>query len=95
MNPVTIPMAAGGHFSFLAEVQFQPFSGMVGDTWNVKLVNDPNQTFFDDASGNPLGYLSNVGQVMIGSVPEPSSMTLMALSSLGGLLFCWRRRRQG
>ena len=92
---VVIPPGAGGPFSFLADVQFQPVFGMNGDTFQVSLVIDPNQTFFDDANGNALGFSSNVGQVMIATVPEPSSLTLAALSSLGGLVYFWRRRRQG
>ena len=95
MNAVTIPMTSGGPFSFLAEVQFQPFNGMVGDTWQVNLVNDPDLTYFNDAGGTALGYSANVGQVMIGAVPEPSSMTLAALSSLGRSCLLRRRRSQG
>ncbi len=95
-NAVLISATGTGPFSLLAQVQFDPLIGDNGDTFQVSLITDPNFTSFSDPNGGELPYISIPGSVMIGSaVPEPSSMTLAALSSLGGLLLFWRRRRQG
>ena len=96
---VTVPPNAGGAYSYLATVQFQaPQGATLGDTFNISLVSNPLFTYFDDRNGNPLTINSITGgTVTITSVvPEPSSLTVVALSGLSGLLWCcWRGRKQG
>jgi len=95
---VTIPATGGGPNSFLATVQFQaPPGANRGDEFQMSLVSDPAHTYFDDQNGDPLTYTSTGGLVTIGSaVPEPPSLTMMALGCLSGLLwFCWRGRTHG
>ncbi len=86
--------------SLLATVQFQAAPGAtLGDQFQISLVKDPNFTYFDDQNGTALNYSvgSTGGTVTITSVvPEPSSLTVVALSGLSGLLWCcWRGRKQG
>ena len=86
--------------SLLATVQFQaPLGATLGDQFQISLVNDPSFTYFDDQNGNALNYSvgSTGGTVTITSVvPEPSSLTVVALSGLSGLLWCcWRGRKHG
>ncbi len=93
---VLLSPAVGDPRSYLATVEFQAAPGAtVGDAFQISVVTDPGQTYFDDAAGNPLSYSSDIGLVTVGpSVPEPSSLTLMAVSGLGGLLWRWRRGRR-
>ncbi len=86
--------------TLLAEVQFQaPQGATLGDQFQISLVNNPNFTYFDDQYGNPSLTIDSItgGTVTITSVvPEPSSLTLLALSGLSGLLWCcWRGRKHG
>jgi hypothetical protein len=95
---VTIGSSVGQPNTFLASVQFQAAPGATpGDQFQISLVNDPNFTYFDDQNGNPLTYTSTPGTVLVASevsaVPEPSSLTVVALSGLSGLLWCYRRNR--
>jgi len=84
----------------LATVEFQAQPGApLTDQFQISLVNDPNFTYFQ-YDQNPLDllkYTSTPGTVTITSViPEPSSLTLLALSGLSGLLWCcWRGRKHG
>jgi len=80
---VTIP---GASTVYLATVELYVPQGTQLDQFHVSLVNGPN-TFFDDQNGNPLPYTTGV--------PEPSSWTVVAVSSLSGLLWCywWGRNR--
>jgi len=85
-----------GSTEYLATVQFEAAPGAtVGDKFTISLVNDPGQTYFDNKNGQPLYYTSTPGTVMVVSaVPEPSSSTVVLLSGLSGLLWCyWRGRR--
>ncbi len=78
---------SGGTVAYLATVQFYVPDGTQLDQFQVSLVNGIN-TFFDDQNGNPLTYTTGV--------PEPSSLTVVALSGLSGLLWCyWRDRKRG
>jgi len=86
----------------LATVQFQALGTNPGDQFQISLVPptyDPSNvsTQFDDQNGALLNYTSTGGTVTITSVvPEPSSLTVVALSGLSGLLWCcWRGRKQG
>jgi len=90
---VTIPSTAGGPNSFLAAVQFQSQPGApLTDQFQVSLVSNPSFTYFDDQNSSPLNY-STTGGLVTFSVPEPSSLTLAALSGFSGLLwYCWRGR---
>ncbi len=76
---VTIP---GGTTVYLATVDLYVPQGTQLNQFQVSLVNGPN-TYFDDGNGNPLPYTTGV--------PEPSSLTLITLSGLCGLLWCYRR----
>ncbi len=90
---VSIP---SGSSAYLATVQFFDPGGTPGDQFQISLVSGVN-TYFDDLNGNPLNYTSTGGTVTITSVvPEPSSLTVVALSGLSGLLWCcWRGRKHG
>ncbi len=78
----------------LAQVQFSvPMGAMLGDTFQISLVSDPNFTYFEDLNGNNLNYSASGGLVTVTAVPEPSSLTLMAISALSGLLWYRGRRR--
>jgi len=81
---------------YLATVQFQAAPGAtVGDQFQISLVANPVFTYFDDGNGNILSYSSssNGGVVTISSaIPEPASLTLLAISSVMGLL-CYRLRQ--
>ncbi len=96
---VTLPTPpdSSGALSYLASVQFlAPEGAMQGDQFQVSLVSDPNFTYFDDQFGNPLMYSSAMagGLVTVSSVPEPSSLALLAIpGACGGLLWCRRGRR--
>ncbi len=86
----------------LATVQFQALGTNPGDQFQISLVPptyDPSNvsTQFDDQNGALLNYTSTGGMVTITSVvPEPSTLTIVALSGLSGLLWCcWRGRKQG
>ena len=101
---VSIPNTPGGSHTYLATVQFQaPQGANQGDTFLISLVppnydvNNSNFTYFAyDQNYDLLNYTSTGGTVMISSVPEPSSLTVVALSGLSGLLWCcWRGRKQG
>jgi len=99
---VTIPSTVGEPNSLLATVQFQALGTNPGDQFQISLVPptyDPSNvsTQFDDQNGALLNYTSTGGTVTITSVvPEPSSLTVVALSGLSGLLWCcWRGRKQG
>jgi hypothetical protein len=92
---VTIPSSPSGPNSFLGTVQFNAVGAVAGDVYQISLVTGSN-TFFDGPISSP-SYTSNVGTITIArpaAVPEPSSLTMMALSSLSGLLLCYGRRRQ-
>jgi len=92
---VIIPSTVGEPNSLLATVQFQALGTSPGDQFQISVVS--LGTEFDDQNGNPLNYTSTPGTVTITSaVPEPSSLTLVALSGLSGLLwYCWRGRKHG
>jgi len=80
---VTIP---GGSTAYLATVDFYVPQGTQLSQFQVSLVNGLN-TYFEDQNGNPLSYTSGV--------PEPSSLTVVELSGLSGLLWCyWRGRKR-
>jgi hypothetical protein len=82
----------------LATVQFDAPVGASG-TFQVSLAPSTYDatmtgfTYFQDMSDNFLNYSSSGGLVTISSVPEPSSLVLGAMASLGGLFSCWSRRR--
>ncbi len=77
---------SGGSTAYLATVQFYIPQGTQLDQFQVSLVNGPN-TYFLDQNGSPLPYTTGV--------PEPSSLAVVALSGLGGFVWCrWRRGRQ-
>ncbi|HKI16916.1 MAG TPA: hypothetical protein VKA15_03510 [Isosphaeraceae bacterium] len=77
---------AGGSTVYLATVQFYIPQGTQLNQFQVSLVNGPN-TYFYDQNGNPLPYTTGV--------PEPSTLTVVALSGLSGLLWCsWRGRKR-
>jgi len=76
---------AGGSTVYLARVQFYVPQGTQLNKFQVSLVNGPN-TYFEDQNGNPLPYTPGV--------PEPSSLTVVALSGFGGLLWWYRRGRK-
>jgi hypothetical protein len=90
----TIPAAPGGPDTFLATVQFQaPVGATPGDQFQISLVSDANFTYFDDQSGNPLTIASvSGGLVTISAVPEPTSLSMLAFSSLIGIV--WQRARR-
>ncbi len=96
---VTIPSSAGGAYTYLASVQFfLPVGGTSGDQYKISLVNSPGQTYFDDQNNNPLSYTSSSGLVTvegIASVPEPSSLLVVVVSALGGLIWHYSRGRRG
>jgi hypothetical protein len=85
-NGVVIPSTPGGPLSLLASVQFVIPAGAQLNQFQVSLVNDPHFTYFLDPNGNPLP-LAPTG------VPEPSSLAVVALSVLSGLVWSCARRR--
>jgi hypothetical protein len=92
---VTIGAAAGDPHSYLGAVQFSiPQGAMLGDQFQVSLVTDPNFTYVDDESGDPLTYSFAGGLVTIATIPEPSTLSMAAIASLGGLLGYLRSRRR-
>jgi len=99
------PLAGPGYVSItstpllLATVQFQAAPGATpGDTFQISLVpTNPLLTYFqyDQNPDHLLNYTSAPGTVTIASaVPEPSSLTIVALSGLSGLLLCYVRGRK-
>jgi hypothetical protein len=83
----------------LGTVQFQLLSGSAPDEqFQITLVSGSN-TYFDDLNNNPLSYtaslMGGVVNINISAVPEPSSLVMASISSLGGLLVYRRSRRQG
>ena len=86
----------------LATVQFQaPPGATPGDMFQISLGNDRNFTYFQ-YDQNPLDllkYTSTPGTVTIGTsvaVPEPSTLPIVVLCGLSGLLWCyWRGRTHG
>ncbi len=81
-----------GRTEYLATVQFFIPQGTQGNQFQISLVNDPGESYFDDRGGNPLQYSSGGGLVTISSVPEPYALVMAAISSLSGLLwYCCRR----
>jgi len=94
-GPGYVPLSTTSTY-LLATVQFFDPGGNTGDTFMIQLVPGGN-TYFDNKNGDELNYTPTVGTVMIASaVPEPSSLTIVALSGLSGLLFCYvRGRRHG
>ncbi len=86
----------GGTTKYLAAVQvYAPLKAL--GTFQISLVPDPGYTYFQDKNGNALNYCSTPGTVTVAAaVPEPSSMTVVALSGFSGLLWCyWRGRKRG
>jgi hypothetical protein len=88
--------------AYLGTVQFEvPMGADTGQTFLLTLGG--GGTLFDDLNGNPLGYTASFipsasgGTVNIdistASVPEPSSLAMAAIASLGGLLVYRRSRR--
>ena len=92
---VTIPSTPGAPRTYLATVQFSlpPGAGTPGDQYNISLVNDPGQTYFDDPCNNPLQYTANEATVTIASVPEPSTLPVVILCIFGGMLYSYRNFR--
>jgi len=91
---VTIPSTVGEPNSLLATVQFQALGTNPGDQFQISVISAGTE--FDDQNGNPLTIDSITGgTVTIASaVPEPSSLTIVALSGLSGLLLCYVRGRK-
>jgi len=76
---------AGGSTVYLATVELYVPQGTPLNQFQVSLVSGPN-TYFGDQNGNSLPYTTGV--------PEPSSLTVVALSGLSGLFWCyWRSRK--
>ena len=93
-NYVTIPSVAGEAHTYLATVQFQlAATAPLGALYQVSLVTGPN-TYFDDQNGNPLGNPVSLEVGTVTSVPEPSALSLMGISSLCGPLCLGRSRRR-
>ena len=80
----------------LAEVTYEFQSP--GDMFTVGVVNDPLQTYFQDQNSNSYtiaAFNSSTNTFTISaSVPEPSSSTMLAISSSFGGLFWHRRHRR-
>ncbi len=93
---VTIPPTGAGTL-LLGTVEFQAAPGATpGDSFQISLVNDPLQTYFDGNTDSGIPYTYNSltgGMVTIGAVPEPSSLVLAAIACVGGLLGYRRSRR--
>jgi hypothetical protein len=85
--------------SYLGTVQFQiPMGAMLGDQFQISLVNDPNFTYFEDKNGDNLTVQAVLGGTVTvagtTAVPEPSTLALSVVVA-GGLFVAWRRRRAG
>ena len=90
---VTIGRSLGALNTFVAAVQFQaPGGATPGDQFQVSLVNDAGLTYFDDQNGNPLAIAKVSGGLVTVAVPEPSTVILLAISSLGLVFPRWIRR---
>jgi hypothetical protein len=65
-----------------------------GDQFLVTLGTDPDFNYFQDSNGNSIGFQSHSGLVTIGSVPEPSSLSLILIAlGSGAIAHSWRARR--
>ncbi len=91
---VTIGSSVGALNTFVATVQFQaPAGATPGDQFQIMLVNDPSFSYFNDQNGNPLAIDNVSGGLVTIAVPEPSTITLFAVSSL--VLAAYGRRLPG
>jgi hypothetical protein len=92
---VTIPPTSGGTNSLLATVDFQAAPGATpGDSFQISLVNNSNTYFDGQTPGLPYTVTPGGGMVTISSIPEPSTLVLGVIASLGGLLVYRRNRRR-
>jgi len=70
----------------LASVQVQADpNASVGDSFNISLVADPSQTYFQDPNFNNISYTSTAGTVTVVpalSLPEPSQLVMLAIGGL-------------
>jgi hypothetical protein len=94
-NAASVTLTANQTY-LLAEVTYSVPSS--GDTFTVGVVNDSSQTYFQDENGNNYTITSFDGSTntftIAAAVPEPSSSTMLAISSsLGGLLWYRRHRK--
>ena len=96
-SPASFVTLTANQVYLLAEVSYSVPSP--GDTFTLGVVNDPGHTYFQDQNSNNYtiaSFDSTTNTFTISAnvaVPEPSSLTMLAISSgLGGLL--WYRRKQ-
>jgi hypothetical protein len=92
-QPVPVYVTLPGAGALLATVQFFIPGGKPGDQFQISLVS--SGTYFDDANGKSINYSGSGGVITLGAaVPEPSTLTVAAVSSLAGLVYYSRRRKQ-
>ena len=74
----------------LATVTFQVAPAATPEPVQITLLSDPNFTYFADLNNSPLSYTASISggvvNINVSTVPEPSSLGIVAFSSLSGFL---------
>jgi hypothetical protein len=84
----TTQISLAGTYNLTSNKQY--FANLIGTN---KIILDIASLMFVNSTGTPIGNNLNAsGSVTLSMVPEPSTMTLLALGSLVGILVLRRRR---
>jgi hypothetical protein len=95
-GPGYVTLGSGNTY-LLAQVQLSvPVGAIPGDQFQISLLSNTGITYFIDQNKDSLAIQSVSGglvTVVSAAVPEPSSLTLLAIAGLGGLLLFCRSHR--